>query len=437
MLKVFLRLLFLLPALLGSWSLPPLRAVLDVQVTGGTFTPLPIAFAFEGQGVNADLVESLLEVIKEDLSGAGVCRVVTPSPLPQSAGEALHSPHYVVWQATGAQLLLVGQMTQADSKLRVSCRLINVLNGAELLGFSLSGERGQKRRLAHKVADEVYKQLTGMSGYFDTRLAYVGSIGAGKKSIFQIALMDCDGANHQVLKTSRKLLKMPSFSPQGDRLAFIWNENGFSPKAYVFDQGFRHEKVIPTQKGLVFAVRFMPDGQRLMFSFYNSKRQMSVALGDLKGGAVSDILSPKFGVTTSPSVDPSGNFLVFNSDRRGNYKLHTMPIAGGEILPVSWGSGKYTCPSWSPQGDKIAFLKQEGGFSIGVMNTDGADERLLCSFYHADTPAWVPSGAALVFSAKETARSKDQIYILDLASLKTRRILTPDRACEPACCLLR
>ena len=95
------------------------------------------------------------------------------------------------------------------------------------------------------------------------------------------------------------------------------------------------------------------------------------------------------GLTNDPAIDVSGSFspdgrkIVFNSDRGGSPQLYTMNSDGTSKKRISFGTGRYNAPVWSPRGDKIAFVKsiKGGKFTIGVMNSDGSGERQLTESY--------------------------------------------------------
>jgi TolB protein len=85
-----------------------------------------------------------------------------------------------------------------------------------------------------------------------------------------------------------------------------------------------------------------------------------------------------------------------------------MSAGGGEARRISNGKGRYGTPVWSPRGDMIAFTKQnEGRFHIGVMLTDGSEERLLTASFLDEGPTWAPNGRVIMFT-RESAGAGGQ-----------------------------
>src|SRR5207253_2901788 len=80
-------------------------------------------------------------------------------------------------------------------------------------GFAYTTTRQNWRRIAHIIADEIYKRITGEDGYFDTRIVYIAESGPAERREKRLALMDQDGANHQYLTDGRALVLTPRFSP--------------------------------------------------------------------------------------------------------------------------------------------------------------------------------------------------------------------------------
>ena len=91
---------------------------------------------------------------------------------------------------------------------------------------------------------------------------------------------------------------------------------------------------------------------------------------------------------------------MFNSDRGGDQQLYVMGAGGGGARRISFGSGRYATPVWSPRGDLIAFTRfggDAGNFSIGVMHPDGSGERILSEGFSVEGPTFAPNGRVLMF----------------------------------------
>ena len=53
----------------------------------------------------------------------------------------------------------------------------------QLVGVTYTTLPENWRRLAHKIADAIYKQVTGEEGYFDSRIVFVLGNGPGGTSV--------------------------------------------------------------------------------------------------------------------------------------------------------------------------------------------------------------------------------------------------------------
>ena len=84
-----------------------------------------------------------------------------------------------------------------------------------------------------------------------------------------------------------------------------------------------------------------------------------------------------------------------------------MGSGGGGARRISFGSGRYATPVWSPRGDLIAFTRyggEQGNFSIGVMRPDGSGERILSEGWLVEGPTFAPNGRVLMFWRETRAR---------------------------------
>jgi TolB protein len=139
-------------------------------------------------------------------------------------------------------------------------------------------------------------------------------------------------------------------------------------------------------------------------------------------------------IETAPSYSPDGSRIVFESDRSGTQQLYVMGAGGGEPQRISFGQGRYGTPVWSPRGDLIAFTKQhQGRFHIGVMRTDGSEERLLTASFLDEGPTWAPNGRVLMFTRETSGEGgKPALYSVDISGRNPRQVPTEGPASDPA-----
>jgi TolB protein len=308
-----------------------------------------------------------------------------------------------------------------------------VFSGQELgAGQQLVGTQDGWRRIAHKVADQVYSRITGEGGYFDSRVVFVAESGPKDQRSKRLGIMDYDGANVQYLTDSRSIVLAPRFSPTGDRVLYTSYETGF-PKIYVLDVASVGRRELPTQDATMsFAPRFAPNGRTVVYSLTQGGNTDLYTM-DIGSGA-STRLTTAPSIETAPSYSPDGSQIVFESDRSGTPQLYIMSAGGGEARRISFGEGRYGTPVWSPRGDLVAFTKQsKGRFHIGVMRTDGSEERLLTASFLDEGPTWAPNGRVIMFT-RETQGEQGQasLYSVDITGRNLKQVPTNTGASDPS-----
>ncbi|NAZ36333.1 Tol-Pal system beta propeller repeat protein TolB [Rubellimicrobium sp. CFH 75288] len=433
------RFLFLSGAALAAPALvaAPARAQgpLRIDVTQGVVEPIPFAIApFQVETGGAEgAARDIAGLVAADLVGTGLFRQIPASAfisVPSSFGQA---PNYPDWRAINAQALVTGAVGVQGGNLVVKFRLYDIFAGAELgEGLQFAGTQAGWRRMAHKVADAVYSRITGEGGYFDSRVVFVSQSGPKDARTHRLAVMDYDGANVQYLTDASTLLFAPRFSPRGDRVLYTSYESG-QPAIYLIDVATVSRARVPTAPGeMTFSPRFAPDGRRIVYSV-STGGNTDIYATDLGSGS-SSRLSSAPSIETAPSFSPDGSRLVFESDRSGTQQLYVMGAGGGEPQRISFGEGRYSTPVWSPRGDLIAFTKQHAGrFHIGVMRTNGSEERLLTASFLDEGPTWAPNGRVLMFTREtQGAQGAPSLYTVDVSGRNLRQVPGIGMAADPS-----
>jgi len=409
----------------------PLRITIDE----GIIQPLPFAVPnFQTEtGDAGQLAADLARVIAADLQGTGVFREIPSSAFIAQYSDFNAPISFPDWKAINAQALVTGAVSVSGNNVNVKFRVYDVLSGTNLgEGLQFSGTTDGWRRMAHKVADEVYSRITGEGGYFDSRVVYVSETGPKDDRKKRLAIMDYDGANVRYLTDSSSIVLAPRFSPSGDRVLYTSYESGF-PRIYVLDVGSVQRRGLQSTEGTMsFAPRFSPSGNTVVFSL-SQGGNTDIHTMDINSGQ-SVRLTNTPAIETAPSYSPDGSQIVFESDRSGSQQLYVMSAGGGEARRISFGEGRYGTPVWSPRGDLVAFTKQHAGrFHIGVMRTDDSEERLLTASFLDEGPTWSPNGRVIMFTRETQGEGgASSLYSVDITGRVLRQVQTPEGGSDPS-----
>jgi TolB protein len=416
----------------GVAAQEPLR----IEINKGVIQSLPIAVPnFVAETSDAlQYAEQLGRVVVGDLVGTALFREV-PREAHIGRISSFNAPvQFADWKAINAQALVTGAVsTDASGRVIVKFRVWDVAVGQEIgQGMQFAATADGWRRLAHKVADQVYSRLTGEDPYFDSRVVFVSETGPKNERRKRLAIMDYDGANVQYLTDDSAIVLAPRFSPDGSRVLYTSYATGF-PRIHILSVGDVRGQILQANEGVMsFAPRFSPDGRMVIYSLTQGSNTDIWAM-DVATGATRRLTATP-AIETAPSFSPDGRQIVFESDRSGSQQLYIMPAGGGEARRISFGKGRYGTPVWSPRGDLIAFTKQNAGrFHIGVMRVDGSEERLLTASFLDEGPTWAPNGRVIMFSREtQGAQGSSALYSVDVSGRNPQRVRTPAGASDPS-----
>jgi len=412
-----------------------------INITSGHSDPIPLAVNdFAGvDPVGVNLARKIVSVISNDLKHSGLFRPISKAAFIENKIGISHKPLFAAWQQINASLLVNGKVTRRNSgKIQVKFILWDPVLEREMISESFELSEKLWRRVAHKIADQIYKKITGYEGYFNTRIVYVSESGSYLKRVKRLAIMDQDGAKHKYLTDGTDLVLTPRFSPDGKRILYLSYKNGL-PKVYMLDLRSGRTQIVGKFPGMSFAPRFSPDGKNAIMSIAKNGATNIYEI-NLRNKRMKQLTKGR-SINTSPSYSPDGKKIVFNSDRYGSRQIFVMNRDGSNKQRISYGGGSYAEPNWSSR-DFIAFTKmsRDYGFTIGVMHPEVSKERnterLIAQGYLVESPSWATNGRVMLFTKGSPPRGSkakglNRIYTIDFTGNNERIIPTPRDASDP------
>ena len=407
---------------------------LRIEITGGQVEPMPIAIApFFDEGGAAEMAARIQEVVTADLTGTDLFREI-PASAHVARPSGFDDPvAYPDWRAVNAEALILGSVALRDGQVTARFRLFDVFSGQPLGdGMQFDAPEAGWRRVAHKLADQVYARITGEGPYFDSRVTFVSETGPKDARLKRIGIMDYDGANPLWVTDDSALVVSPRFSPDGSQLLYTSFGNGM-PQVMLMDVATVQSRPLKQEAGTMsFAPRFSPDGRWIVYSREKGGNtdiwQMDVATGAERP------LTETAAIETSPFFSPDGRQIVFESDQSGTQQIYVMPADGSaEPARISFGEGSYGTPAWSPTGDLIAFTKRNGDkFHIGVMRPDGTEEKLLTESFLDEGPSWAPNGRVVMFTRQTPGDDgTPRLHSVDVTGRNMRPLSIEGAASDP------
>ncbi len=366
----------------------PARAQLRVEISGVGANQIPIAigqFADDPSGPN-----QIISIIRVDLQRSGIFRIIAKGDLIRETG----SINDGLWKSLGADLLIGGSVRQlSDGRTEIRYRLRDTVKAADVSMMTLTANPQFIRMAAHRIADDIFEKLTGIRGAFASHIAYVSRVGAD----YRLEVADSDGENPMPALRSNEPIISPTWSPDGNRLAYVSFENK-KPVVYVQDLSSNQRTAVASFKGSNSAPAWSPDGQKLAIAL--SREGITQIFQINANGSDLRRLTSSSAIDTEPCFSPDGRTIYFTSDRSGGPQIYRMNADGGEVKRVTFSGNYNISPAISPDGRMLTYVsRREGRFQVYVLDLATLQESRLSDGPRDESPSFAPNGRYVMYAS--------------------------------------
>jgi TolB protein len=369
-------------------------------------------FKPNGGGQTESLRKTFDKVLFDDLSNAGIFDMVSKSIAPPVTPGAPAEMNLAQWSdaPVSAAMVAFGALGVTGNKLAVNGFLFDVKNPQFPQVFSRQynedASEDSARQIAHRFADEIISRLGGgIAGIAETKIYFVHA-GGGTKEIWE---MDYDGANQHPITHLGEVALSPRVSPDNTRLAFTeLGKDGLKVRMYSLLLG--RLVAFPSGGGSTITPAWSPSGKEIAYSAAPNG-DFDIWISDVNGSLARKVTNFT-GPDMSPVFNPrTGGQIAWISGRTGLPQLYIMEADGSGVTRLT-DTGYVSAPSWSPNGQFIAFGWNRkygpgapGGQDIYVMEI--ATKRWIQLTHdtgQCDFPSWSPDGRHIVYAKSDNGR---------------------------------
>jgi TolB protein len=253
--------------------------------------------------------------------------------------------------------------------------------------YGMNADGGRQKRLTHEQGDPSTPQ-----GLFyqvepawspDARLIAFASKRDGRSHIFA---MRADGSDTRRLTDTKNEDSNPTWSPDGDELAF---QRG--PEIYVMAADGTQVRRVGNELAEEGDPAWSPDGRWIAYV----RRDPGTKVRELwlvhPDGSGRHQLTYLGASSISPAWAPDGRRIAFSSDKRARTpEIYVIGVDGKGLRPLTISGSSSFEPDWSPDGKEIAFWSE----GISTVDLEGGQQQLTSGEQNDSSPVWRPSQPA-------------------------------------------
>lgn len=367
----------------------------------------------------------IIEVISNDIEFSGTAKVIDRSLYPSTQKKSALQTDFSLWKKhpLSVDFLIRLYLSFTSHQFKLTMEVVNIHSEKTVMNKTYQGHKEKIRSTCHLMANDLIKLITNANGIAHSKIAFI-SPAIGPRDIFQ---MDYDGKNVRRLTYEQAIILFPALSPTTKKLAYVTlSQKGPLLQIRSIVDGLAIGS-FSFPRGSISSPSFSPDGNLIAFASSKDGNSMQLYTTDLQTNQIKQITDKSSVIHTSPRWNPQNNReIAFISDESGTPQIHIINVDEKKQSRLLQSGGSADSPAWSPNGEYIAFCwkpERAPRFDIFVMDiTTREIVQLTSNSGNNESPSWSPDGRYLAFQSDRTGRF--EIYTMRIDGTRQTQLTT-------------
>lgn len=348
---------------------------------------------------------------------------------------------YDAWTQRGAEYVALGTVkAAANGRFDVEVHVVRIKDRREAYGAAYSAAAASVRGLAHRFSDEIHKNIRGVTGIAQTKIAFSSTRDgerAGKtfedRNVKEIYIMDYDGENQRRITVDHYLNISANWCPDSQCVAYMSYQPASTKDTTrfpdikiqnIYGQIGQQRPAHGTDQIQNYSPAISPDGTKVAFASTRNGDAQDIYVVNRDGSGLVRLTNNK-AIDGSPAWSPTGNLIAFTSDRAGSLQLFVMNPDGSGVRKVENSCSHCDRPTFAPgeSGLLLAYSTQtsSSGHDIELFDfSNNSARRLTNGESTNESPSFAPNGRHVVFFTSRWG--KNQLAVIDIDGKNIRQL---------------